>query len=1562
MASSLKSTSTAKILDLISEGEIEGLVNGDKSIFFNKTPVQEQGGEYNWRGVGFDERTGTPGQEYVPNFDAAETQVAWTPQEVTSSVSPVVTTSAGTDTLRITIQTPGLYRQRSSGDIDAASIELVLERKTSAGSVWETVKTKEIRGKAMSPYQESYRVPRPEGTNEGWQVRLRRTDGGPSTSDKRKNQLYLQAVTEIQDIQLTYPNSAYIASVFDAESTNGVIPKRGFEVRGIKVQVPTNWVSSILDTDGSVIIWGFYNNPAGGFAGFKPVREWTNDPAWILYDLLTNDRYGLGTFVDEVDIDVHSFYDASVFNMHKVDDGIGTGPGQVNPGGQEHRFAFNGVIQKSEDSIKVLQAVAATCRSQLEAGAGQIRLLQDRPTLSTMLIGNSDVIDGKFTYSLGDRKAVKTSMNITFNDGLDSFLPKTVTMDNYAWDAASNLWIADGPGQNATARFGINKQSLALPSVSSEGQAMREANWALDTHLNGSNTIQFSVGWRKALMQAGDVIDISDELFTGNQMSGLVAAGDNLSAVITLDQAITDNGGTYRLLIGTEERNVLSMVGAEVTVSWAFNDFANLKGQSYILEGATDDSGGLSVVPQQYKVISIAENGVGQYKVSAAKYDVTKYSRVEDGIVVPAPLYGAIGGESIAAPIVDTIFNESYVDDINDVTRQKVTITWFEVVDDHLLGYQVLYRSQNGQWITSDMISGTSYTVQDLDVLDLDPTVPDLEFYLSAFTTNGVESPRTYGTYDFNFGSSDLNAVQGLVLEDIGGTAWLGQNFVAVWTDPNPPADETPPGADRLKDYVVELYREGDTPGSTPPTKVYYTTAKRFEYTKAMNDVDFFGATRKIKMVVYARDTLLDMSAGTVTLFTNEAPALAVNPQLIAFTSAYRLTHNSYAAISDSVGILIWHEEGVSDFTPDVTNLHKDSQGTFHDVEATPDTTYYVKWAIYDTFGREELNIATGQTITTFASSIVDPPPDATGTVTVTSNLVPPDNDVSELHLSWDEVTGASDYLIEIIQYAQDGITVVNKFTPIIANVSGVTQTYDFEGKVNTKYDIRVRARNGQGAIGVYSPTTAHTTVGDTQPPAIPTNLVTTNGLGAVALQWTNPPDLDYIGTSVYMTTSNIATPLPTDKIITVNGENYFISALTPSIPYYFWVTASDLSGNESGFSVRAVGTPQTSGLVLGPDTVTTVELAQAAVLEENLSNGAVTETKIKEDSIITGHIKANAITSGKIVAGSINGSVGNIVHINAKSINSADIAAGGIIANNIQSGTITANEIDAGTITGDRMNLNTLQVGLSTATGTVTIKNGYINANMIQANSITAANIDTSSLRVGSGTNEIVINNGYITAPKISAGAITATTVGANQIITNVANIQSGIIQTAHIQNAQITSAKIKDATIQNGDIANATIQNAKIQNAAVSTLKIAGNAVTIPQGIYFDKDVVPVHSVWTILTWITMSEAYNDRPTAVQVNGIANVLNQGNSNRVSHHLKITKNNSSNPSATASAANTGGSIGITSVGSGSVALSTSHQFDNITANTITYTLVGRTDGNNFKWGHVGLNLVGAKR
>ncbi|RLD02603.1 MAG: hypothetical protein DRI65_14600 [Chloroflexota bacterium] len=843
---------------------------------------------------------------------------------------------------------------------------------------------------------------------------------------------------------------------------------------------------------------------------------------------------------------------------------------------------------------------------------------------------------------------------------------------------------------------------------------------------------------------------------------------------------------------------------------------------------------------------------------------------------MPSPIYGGIGGESIAAPAIDIVFNESYNDNVSNTTRQKVTISWFEVADDHLLGYQVLYKTQSTNWETSAMISGTTYTIQNLDTIDLDPEQDDVEFYISAFTTNGVESPRTYGTYNLDFAASNLLPPDNLVDESTGGPTWKGENLVGVWTNPNPIDGPVVPGEDTFLDFKVEIYDDADTVGTDLPRRSVFTSDLRYEYIKADNAIDFAPATRSVQMAVYCRDTLNKLSAPRIVQFTNVAPPLAVNPQLLAFTTAYRLTHNEYGT-DDEIGILIWHEVGVADFTPTTTNLQKDSAGTFHDVEATEDTTYYVKWAVYDTFGREELNIAQGQTITTFADVIVGPPPDDVGTITVTSSLVPPDQDRADIDVSWAEVANTQDYLIEILEYAQDQITVVNKFTPIIANVVGVTQTYSFEGKVNTKYEIKVRARNSQGAIGGWSPSTSHVTAADTIPPAAPTNLVTTNGIGAVALQWTNPTDLDYLATKVYMTTDDVGTPLPNNIIATIQGENYFVGGLTPDFVHYFWVTATDISGNESVYSTREMATPQTSGLVLGPDTVTTVELAQAAVLEENLSNGAVTETKIEDSAITTGKLSADSVTAGKIVAGSIYGNVGGFNHIAANSINATDIAANSITSNLIQAGTIQANDIAANTLTSAEIDTSTLKVG--SGADQIIITDGYIKTNMIQADTITAANIDTSTLLVGSGNDEIVIADGYITAPKIRADEINSVHIGANEIITNVLNVQDGIIQTAHIGTAQITAAKIVDATITNAQIASATITTAeigtaaiasaqikdlavttaKIDNLAVDTLQIAGNAVTIPEG------TAGLTNKWfpdTTNAWVTVATAPSVNP----------------------------------------------------------------------------------------------------
>ncbi|MCX8016419.1 MAG: hypothetical protein N2690_00755 [Rhodocyclaceae bacterium] len=282
---SLRSRAYARVIDVVSEGEIEGLVDGLKSIYLDDTPIQNPDGSLNFSGISAVWRNGTQAQDHIPGFAAAETEIA-VATEVKAS-APVVRSISNTNltAVRVTVSVPQLtYQDPQTGDISGTSVDMTIDLQNNGGG-WQTVKTDTISGKTTSRYQRSYRIELPAPGP--WDIRVRRITPD-STNINLQNKTWFDSYTEIIDARLRYPNTALVALQIDAAQFQR-IPRRGYDIRGLRVRVPVNYDPVARSYSG---VWN---------GNFK--IAWTDNPAWCFYDLLTSDRYGLGAYIDEAQVD-----------------------------------------------------------------------------------------------------------------------------------------------------------------------------------------------------------------------------------------------------------------------------------------------------------------------------------------------------------------------------------------------------------------------------------------------------------------------------------------------------------------------------------------------------------------------------------------------------------------------------------------------------------------------------------------------------------------------------------------------------------------------------------------------------------------------------------------------------------------------------------------------------------------------------------------------------------------------------------------------------------------------------------------------------------------------------------------------------------------------------------------------------------------------------------------------------------------------------------------------------------------------------------------------------------
>ena len=590
---SLASIQFANVLDLISEGEIEGLDDGNKSIFLEGTPVENPNGSDNFDGFTIVTRTGTQGQSYISGqLKRTESEKAVN-VEVTKA-APVTRqiTNTDIDEVRVTVVVPQLQKIEDDGDIVGTSVTLKIQVQYNGGG-FNTVSTNKIKGKSSSRYLRDTRIKLTGAFPVD--IRVKRTTADDN-STKLSRQTFWASFTEIINEKFRYPNSALIGLRFDAREFS-TVPSRKYLIRGIKVKIPSNATVDTSTHLGRITYSGVWD-------GTFQAATWTNDPAWCLYDLLINTRYGAG--VPEDTLDRYDFFAISQYCNTLVTDG---------KGGQEPRFSLNILINNRDEVYNVIQQLTAVFRGIAYYGAGSLVLLQDKPTDAQYLLGPSNVVGGVFSYSGTSQKVRHTVAVVAWQ----------------SYDTQGDIEYEYVEDHAAVAKYGIIKKDIKALGCYSQGQAHRLGKWALLSEQNLTETCEFAVAVDSGIvLRPGMVINIADPLRGGTRRSGRVSSAT--TTVITIDSD-TDlsvtivNDAKLSVMMPTglvETKTITGISGTSISVGDAFSEAPNA-GAVYLIE--TSD-----ILSQQFRVLSVAESDDGTYGVSAVAYNESIYQAVEEDI------------------------------------------------------------------------------------------------------------------------------------------------------------------------------------------------------------------------------------------------------------------------------------------------------------------------------------------------------------------------------------------------------------------------------------------------------------------------------------------------------------------------------------------------------------------------------------------------------------------------------------------------------------------------------------------------------------------------------------------------------------------------------------------------------------------------------------------------------------------------------------------------------------------------------------------------------------------
>lgn len=630
----LKSVATARVIDLVSEGEVVGLANGLRSVFLDGVPVENDDGSFNFDGVSVATRVGTPAQTHIEGFPAVENEVS-VDQEVLNGL-PVSRSISDpdVDAMRVKVVIPALTKQDASdGDLHGSEVTIQIERQAFGGG-WEMVVENTIRGKTTSDYERAYRIPKPEG-GVPWNVRVIRISEDSDSDATIENKTFWGTYTEVIDAKLTYPDSAIIALAINAEQFGDKVPKREYDLQGVIVNVPSNYDPATRTYTG---IWD------GTFQ-----RAWTDNPAWCYYDMITNDRYGLGEFINEASVDKGRLYQISQYCDELVPDGFG---------GLEPRFTLNVQIRTRDEAYTLIRKMASAFRGVTYWGSGAVIPVQDAPADYEFLATPSNVIKGKFTYGSKSLKESSTAVLVSYNDPNDG---EKSAIEVYE-DAAS------------VSEFGWRQKDVSAFGCNSRGLARRTGKWEVEHSQGERMTVKFRVGLDNYRARPYSIFAIQDPLISGIRLSGRVVSASEASVYVdalpeNLNESysytlsyVADDGAVVNVAVAGFDRalNIIQLDAAPDKIAKAYT--------VWMLSSA-------EVERMLFRVKNCAANSDNTFSIAGEQYDPNKYARVEQDLYFDEADFTDLPSGVIGVPSNLVVGEYLYRDGANIKTALTVSVT-----------------------------------------------------------------------------------------------------------------------------------------------------------------------------------------------------------------------------------------------------------------------------------------------------------------------------------------------------------------------------------------------------------------------------------------------------------------------------------------------------------------------------------------------------------------------------------------------------------------------------------------------------------------------------------------------------------------------------------------------------------------------------------------------------------------------------------------------------------------------------------------------------------------------
>ncbi|EFB6463580.1 DUF1983 domain-containing protein [Escherichia coli] len=636
----VNSRAMAAILDLLGEGVIGGLVNGARSIFIDDLPIVNEDGSSNFSGITWDFRDGSQDQTPMSGFDFVETPKSVNIQLKKTHYVTVSIDNDEADRVRVIMKFPSLRSiDKKTGDTNGTTVEYKFQIANGDSTFVDVVAEGEksvgikLTAKKTGVYYRSYELKLPK-PGRAYKVRVVRiTDD--NSSQYLYNDTWVDSIGEIVDTPMNYPNSVLVGLKVNSEQFGSTMPSRSYLVRGLKIRVPSNYNESS-------------NTYAGVWDGtFKLLSS--SNPAWILFDLLTNARYGLGQYVSESMIDLGQLYQIGRYCDEEVDDGFG---------GKEKRFAINTQITSRQDAYRLIQDIAGAFRGMVFWAGGMVNIMQDSPSDPVMMFTNSNVKDGLFTYKGSARKDRPSVALVTYNNKEDGYKQNIEYVED----------------QDAMRRYGERKTEVVAFGCTSRGQAHRVGLWLLYTARMESDVITFTAGLDASFLMPGETVLIQNKYRAGKRNSGRIVAFTKNS--VTLDAPVSlAKGGCFIRILNQEgkivERDVLETGEniTKVTFSKALSSAETpvLNGVWTITEPDLE--------PMRVRIVNIAQGETpGSFDITAVENNPSKYEAIDNGATL-IPQNTTVLDPTYSKPSNLQITEGTYLSSPGNLSV-KLTATW----------------------------------------------------------------------------------------------------------------------------------------------------------------------------------------------------------------------------------------------------------------------------------------------------------------------------------------------------------------------------------------------------------------------------------------------------------------------------------------------------------------------------------------------------------------------------------------------------------------------------------------------------------------------------------------------------------------------------------------------------------------------------------------------------------------------------------------------------------------------------------------------------------------------